>query len=53
MHLRLGELVKVDLYVSLPAARNFVVVDDPVVPEIVVALAHAGRRLNCCPQDPG
>jgi uncharacterized protein YfaS (alpha-2-macroglobulin family) len=30
MHLRLGELVKVDLYVSLPAARNFVVVDDPV-----------------------
>jgi uncharacterized protein YfaS (alpha-2-macroglobulin family) len=30
MHIRLGELVKVDLYVSLPAARNFVVVDDPV-----------------------
>jgi uncharacterized protein YfaS (alpha-2-macroglobulin family) len=30
MHLRLGELVKVDLYVSLPAARNFVVLDDPV-----------------------
>jgi uncharacterized protein YfaS (alpha-2-macroglobulin family) len=30
MHLRLGELVKVDLYISLPAARNFVVVDDPV-----------------------
>ncbi len=25
-----GELVRVDLYVSLPAARNFVVVDDPV-----------------------
>jgi len=30
MPLRLGELVKVDLYISLPAARNFVVVDDPV-----------------------
>lgn len=30
MQLRLGELVKVDLFVSLPAARNFVVVDDPV-----------------------
>lgn len=25
-----GELVRVDLYVSAPAARNFVVVDDPV-----------------------
>jgi uncharacterized protein YfaS (alpha-2-macroglobulin family) len=25
-----GELVRVDLYVSLPAARNFVVVDDPI-----------------------
>ncbi|HEX7777112.1 MAG TPA: alpha-2-macroglobulin family protein, partial [Parvibaculum sp.] len=25
-----GELVRVDLFVSLPAARNFVVVDDPV-----------------------
>lgn len=25
-----GELVRVDLYVSLPAARNFVVVEDPV-----------------------
>lgn len=25
-----GELVRVDIYVSLPAARNFVVVDDPV-----------------------
>jgi uncharacterized protein YfaS (alpha-2-macroglobulin family) len=25
-----GELVKVDLFVSLPAPRNFVVVDDPV-----------------------
>ncbi|MBV8803444.1 MAG: hypothetical protein JO042_00330, partial [Sinobacteraceae bacterium] len=25
-----GELVRVDLYVSLPAARHFVVVDDPV-----------------------
>src|SRR5262249_57362849 len=30
LQLRLGELVRVDLYVSLPAARNFVVVDDPV-----------------------
>lgn len=25
-----GELVRIDLYVSVPAARNFVVVDDPV-----------------------
>jgi uncharacterized protein YfaS (alpha-2-macroglobulin family) len=25
-----GELVRVDVYLSLPAARNFVVVDDPV-----------------------
>jgi uncharacterized protein YfaS (alpha-2-macroglobulin family) len=25
-----GEVVRVDLYLSLPAARNFVVVDDPV-----------------------
>ena len=25
-----GELVRVDLYVSIPAARNFLVVDDPV-----------------------
>ena len=30
LQLRLGELVRVDLYVALPAARNFVVVDDPV-----------------------
>ena len=30
MTLRTGELVRVDLYLSLPAARNFVVVDDPV-----------------------
>jgi alpha-2-macroglobulin len=30
MELKRGELVRVDLYVSLPAARNFVVVDDPV-----------------------
>jgi uncharacterized protein YfaS (alpha-2-macroglobulin family) len=30
MEIRRGELVRVDLYVSLPAARNFVVVDDPV-----------------------
>ena len=30
MHLNLGDLVRVDLFLSLPAARNFVVVDDPV-----------------------
>ena len=30
MTIKIGELVRVDLYVSLPAARNFVVVDDPV-----------------------
>jgi uncharacterized protein YfaS (alpha-2-macroglobulin family) len=30
MQLRQGELARVDLYLSLPAARNFVVVDDPV-----------------------
>jgi hypothetical protein len=30
MDLKRGELVRVDLYVSLPTARNFVVVDDPV-----------------------
>jgi len=30
MRLRRGELVRVDLYVSLPTARNFVVVNDPV-----------------------
>jgi hypothetical protein len=30
MQLKRGELVRVDLYVSLPTARNFVVVDDPV-----------------------
>lgn len=30
MEIKRGELVRVDLYVSLPAARNFVVVDDPV-----------------------
>ncbi len=28
--LKAGELVRVDLYISVPAARNFVVVDDPV-----------------------
>lgn len=27
---RQGDLVRVDLYVSVPAARNFVVVDDPI-----------------------
>jgi uncharacterized protein YfaS (alpha-2-macroglobulin family) len=30
MRVRQGELVKVDLFLSLPAPRNFVVVDDPV-----------------------
>jgi uncharacterized protein YfaS (alpha-2-macroglobulin family) len=30
MQIRRGELVRVDLYVSLPTARNFVVIDDPV-----------------------
>ncbi len=30
IHVRRGELVRVDLYMSLPTARNFVVVDDPV-----------------------
>jgi uncharacterized protein YfaS (alpha-2-macroglobulin family) len=30
MRIRVGELVRVDLYLSLRAARNFVVVDDPV-----------------------
>jgi hypothetical protein len=30
MATELGELVRVDLYLDLPAARNFVVVDDPV-----------------------
>ncbi|MEJ2166071.1 MAG: alpha-2-macroglobulin family protein [Desulfobacterales bacterium] len=30
MPLERGDLVRVDLFVSLPAARNFVVVDDPV-----------------------
>jgi hypothetical protein len=30
MEIKTGEVVKVDLYLSLPAARNFVVVDDPV-----------------------
>ncbi|PON09990.1 hypothetical protein C2W62_52495, partial [Candidatus Entotheonella serta] len=30
MQLQQGELVRVDLYLSLPAPRNFVVVDDPV-----------------------
>jgi len=30
MQIKRGELVRVDLYVSLPDARNFVVVDDPV-----------------------
>src|SRR5690606_626264 len=28
--IKTGELVRVDLYLSIPAARNFVVVDDPV-----------------------
>ena len=30
MQIKTGELVKVDLYVSIPAPRYFVVVDDPV-----------------------
>ncbi len=30
MQLQSGELVRVDLYLSLPSARDFVVVDDPV-----------------------
>lgn len=30
MRIARGELVRVDVYVSLPTARNFVVVDDPV-----------------------
>jgi len=30
VEIRRGELVRVDLFVSLPAARNFVVVSDPV-----------------------
>jgi uncharacterized protein YfaS (alpha-2-macroglobulin family) len=30
MEIRRGDLVRVDLFLSLPAARNFVVVDDPV-----------------------
>lgn len=30
LHIQSGELVRVDLYLSLPAARNFLVVDDPV-----------------------
>ena len=30
MQLKRGDLVRVDLFVSLPTARNFVVVDDPV-----------------------
>lgn len=28
--LRMGELVRVDLFINLPAARNFVVVSDPI-----------------------
>jgi uncharacterized protein YfaS (alpha-2-macroglobulin family) len=30
MEIERGELVRVDLYASLPTARNFVVIDDPV-----------------------
>jgi uncharacterized protein YfaS (alpha-2-macroglobulin family) len=30
MRIRRGELVRVDVYLSLPTARNFVVLDDPV-----------------------
>jgi uncharacterized protein YfaS (alpha-2-macroglobulin family) len=38
--LRRGELVRVDLYLTLPAARHFVVVDDPV-PGAVEPVQHA------------
>ena len=30
LQIKQGELVRVDIYLSLPGARNFVVVDDPV-----------------------
>jgi hypothetical protein len=30
MQLKRGDLVRVDLFLSLPTARNFVVVDDPI-----------------------
>ena len=30
MRIKRGELVRVDLFVSLPTPRHFVVVDDPV-----------------------
>ena len=30
IHIERGELVRVDLFLSLPTARNFVVVDDPI-----------------------
>jgi alpha-2-macroglobulin len=30
MEIKRGELVRVDLFVSIPAARNFVVVNDPI-----------------------
>ena len=30
MHIKRGDLVRVDIYLSLPTARHFVVVDDPV-----------------------
>ncbi|MBW2180798.1 MAG: large extracellular alpha-helical protein, partial [Deltaproteobacteria bacterium] len=30
MKIKRGELVRVDIYLSLPTARNFIVVDDPV-----------------------
>ena len=30
MHIKRGELVRVDLFLDLPAARNYVVIDDPV-----------------------
>ncbi len=30
MKIKTGELLRVDLYLSLPTARNFVVVDDPI-----------------------
>lgn len=44
--LKRGELVRVDLYLRLPAARNFVVVDDPIpggLEAVNTALATASQ----------
>ena len=46
MQVRRGDLVRVDLYLSLPTARHFVVVDDPVpggLEPVNRALATASR----------